>query len=242
MKKQRGVCVEINGVFYESYRSASRAVKCDDITIKNRCLSDKFPNYKIVPIDHSKKRCPTCGKVKLLKEFSKNTRAISKLQSACKQCDKERREKNKEKNKEYQRVYYKKNKNKIRKQGSEWKRKKRENDTAYKLNSNMGHAINMSLKGMKKGEHWETLAGYTYEELVIHLESLFTEGMSWENYGKGGWEVDHIIAASKWNITSTECQEFRDCWSLDNLQPLWELRNTEKGTKPMEPKYLIKPF
>ena len=104
-------------------------------------------------------------------------------------------------------------------------------------------SINKSLKGIKNGAHWETLAGYTCKELRIHLESLFTKGMSWDNYGKGKykWNIDHIIAKSKFNITSNTCQEFKDCWALLNLQPLWGVHNAGKKDKPMHPKYLIKP-
>ena len=105
----------------------------------------------------------------------------------------------------------------------------------------MKTGIYESLKGNKNGLHWETFVDYNLEGLMAHLESKFTEGMSWENYGKGGWVIDHIIAIHWWSITSYDCQGFKDCWSLDNLQPLWEIRNWEKGTNPMHLKYLIKP-
>ena len=76
---------------------------------------------------------------------------------------------------------------------------------------------------------------------MAHSEGKFTEGMSWDNYGRGGWVIDHIVAIRWWNITSNTCQDFKDCWALKNLQPLWDVRNMEKGDRPMESKYLIKP-
>jgi len=130
-----------------------------------------------------------------------------------------------------------------KKEINERQKKRRENDLIYRLNNNMGCLIRDSLRDGKNGRHWETLVGYTLNDLIKHLESRFTEGMTWENHGKGKnkWNIDHIIAISRWNITSYECQDFKDCWALKNLQPLWTIRNEEKGDKLMHPKYLIKP-
>src|SRR5882672_6840732 len=50
----------------------------------------------------------------------------------------------------------------------------------------------LRLSGVTKTTKTETLLGYTKVELYAHLEAQFREGMSWLNYGKGGWEVDHI--------------------------------------------------
>ena len=36
----------------------------------------------------------------------------------------------------------------------------------------------------------DNLLKYTANELKNHLENLFTDGMSWSNYGE--WQVDHI--------------------------------------------------
>lgn len=50
------------------------------------------------------------------------------------------------------------------------------------------------------------------------MESLFKNGMTWENYGE--WEVDHIVPLSKGGKHSPQ-----------NLQPLWRLENKIKGSK-----------
>ena len=108
----------------------------------------------------------------------------------------------------------------------------------------MSTAIWRSLKSGKNGAPWESLVDYDHLALMTHLESLFTEGMSWSNYGYGKdkWNIDHKIPIASFNITSKICQEFKDCWALDNLQPMWQVRNFEKGAKSMKPKYLIKPL
>jgi hypothetical protein len=56
--------------------------------------------------------------------------------------------------------------------------------------------------------------GYTPDELKTHLESLFTEGMTWGNYGD--WHIDHIKPVSRFDKTTP----VHIVNSLDNLQPL----------------------
>ena len=97
-----------------------------------------------------------------------------------------------------------------------------------RLSMNMSGGMRRSL--ISKGRrHWEDLVPYTADDLKKHLESLFQPGMSWENYGKFGWHIDHIIPKSFFQFTSTEDVEFKYCWSLDNLQPLWWRDNIVKS-------------
>lgn len=50
----------------------------------------------------------------------------------------------------------------------------------------------LRLSGSSKSTKAELLLGYTRADLYARLEAQFTDGMSWLNYGVGGWEVDHI--------------------------------------------------
>ena len=100
------------------------------------------------------------------------------------------------------------------------------------LDKRMGCVIWQSLRGNKKGRHWETLVGFSVEELRTHLEKQFTDGMSWKNFGE--WHIDHVIAKSRFNYEHPEEQEFRICWGLANLQPMWGKDNLSKHTKTMD--------
>jgi len=243
MKK---ISVEINGVFYESLRHVSRAIGCNYMTVKKRCLSDDFLNYKFVPfrITYTEKRCKTCGKIKPLNEFHVQATTRDGLRCHCKQCRAERKKEWNQDNSEHKREYNKEYSNTHKKERNIYEKERRKTDPAYKVNVSMSRAISVSLKNGKGGKHWEGLVDYDLGKLMIHLESKFTEGMNWDNYGWGDdkWNIDHEIAKCHFNITSADCQAFKDCWSLKNLQPLWQVRNFEKGNKPMHPKYLIKPF
>jgi hypothetical protein len=102
--------------------------------------------------------------------------------------------------------------------------------TSYGRISNRIHsALWRSLKGNKNGRSWEMLVGYTCTDLKKHLENLFSDGMTWENMGK--WHIDHIIPKSLFNYETEEDEEFKKCWALSNLQPLWAIDNLRKSNK-----------
>lgn len=111
-------------------------------------------------------------------------------------------------------------------------RDKLKNTLAYRLNNTMHSGIYENLKEnnvTKNGWSWSKLIGYTIKDLKAHLESQFTEGMNWENYGK--WHIDHIIPISFFQFTSPDNVEFKMCWRLENLRPLWAKDNMRKSNK-----------
>jgi len=99
----------------------------------------------------------------------------------------------------------------------------------HRLNRNMASGIRKSLHNNKNGRHWEDLVGYSWVQLKKHLEKQFKDGMTWENYGE--WHIDHIIPKSIFNFTKPEDYDFKRCWSLKNLRPLWAIENMSKFTK-----------
>ena len=48
------------------------------------------------------------------------------------------------------------------------------------------------------------LIGCSTSELMIHLESKFKEGMTWENHGL--WHVDHIQPCCSFDLQNLEEQ------------------------------------
>jgi len=65
--------------------------------------------------------------------------------------------------------------------------------------------------------------GYSALDLKTHISSLFTEGMSWDNYGE--WHVDHIIEIIK-HQKNTHPSIVN---ALSNLRPLWATSRTVNG-------------
>ena len=158
-----------------------------------------------------------------IKEYRENNRdKIKEYRENNRDKINEYRENNRDKIAEQHKEYYNNNRDKI----NEYMRKQYRNPF-NKLNKNVSSSIRRSLKGNKNGQHWETLVGYTAQELMDHLESLFWPGMSWENMGD--WHIDHIKPISSFSFTSPEEEEFLECWRLGNLQPLWGSDNISKG-------------
>jgi hypothetical protein len=126
----------------------------------------------------------------------------------------------------------------------EYKRKanlKARSTTSGILSSNTRTRISLSLKGTKKGQHWETLVGYNVTQLKHHLEKQFTPEMSWNNYGTY-WHIDHKIPISVFNYKTATDIDFKKCWSLKNLRPLEAKENIRKGAKlkkPFQPSLLM---
>ncbi len=116
----------------------------------------------------------------------------------------------------------------------EWNRKKY--DTVMgRIHSRMSREIARTLRGGKKLMGWQVALGYTSDDLARRLESLFTEGMTWDLFMRGYIHIDHAIPKSKFNFTSTNDIDFLRCWSLYNLQPMWAKENLSKGARILEP-------
>lgn len=145
-----------------------------------------------------------------------------------------------EKNRSRAREYYAKNREKVLErmsspEGREYSRNKmreRMEDDSLRLHSNVSRAIRASIKD-KLRRPWESLVGYTLDDLIFHLERQFLPGMSWKNHGKGKgkWHIDHIIPRALHSYESADDADFKACWALTNLRPLWSEQNISKHAK-----------
>jgi len=169
-----------------------------------------------------KKRCVICGKV--FKPKYSNQRCCSTV------CAKTKEGRTK-------RIYSKNTALRMRRQKE---RLRATTDVRYRLNRRMRSAVYTALKGKKNYRKWQGLVGYTTEDLKAHIEKRFLPGMSWANYGK--WHIDHVVPISAFNFTSPTHEDFKKCWALENLQPLWAADNIAKNNrleKPFQPSLAI---
>ena len=134
--------------------------------------------------------------------------------------------------------YYQKNKEKIKarveqyhqshkQENNEYKKRKYKTDVQYKLSELLRNRIRKSLKGNHKPGSAVKDMGCTVYELQLHLESQFTNGMSWDNHGQ--WHIDHIKPLASFDLTDPE--KFMEACHYTNLQPLWAKDNLSKGKK-----------
>jgi hypothetical protein len=117
------------------------------------------------------------------------------------------------KNKEYNA----KNKNKI----NIWRKKYLKSNNNAKITHYLRSRFYdvLKLNKTRKFTSVINLLGCSIEVFINHIESKFTKNMSWENYGKYGWHLDHIKPCSSFNLESEE--EQKKCFHYTNLQPLW---------------------
>lgn len=108
---------------------------------------------------------------------------------------------------------------------SQYYKLRRKQDPAFAAQCAVRGALGRLMKGFKvsKSSVFHSL-GYTAEELKAHLESQFTEGMSWANYGE--WHVDHIMPLFTFDCTNLE--EVKKANALKNLRPLWAKDNLRR--------------
>ena len=75
----------------------------------------------------------------------------------------------------------------------------------------------------------EDILGCSVDDYIKHLERQFTDGMSWDSYGRGSndWCIDHIIPTSR----AHNDDEIRYRLHYFNTRPLWFTNNIKKGNK-----------
>lgn len=138
-------------------------------------------------------------------------------------------ENNKEHRKEYMKNYRSENYDSIKQTKRTYEKNRKSIDPIYKLIGNFRTAIYTVLKenNVNKRGHYFEILGYTQEDLKIHLEKQFNNGMTWDNYGE--WHVDHIRPITSFTFKDISDDEFKECWSLENLQPMWGSENISKS-------------
>lgn len=131
---------------------------------------------------------------------------------------------NKQKRKAYYKEWVKNNPTYSKKYTKEYRK-----IPTNKIAANFRSRLNKALKGKNRLKSMIELTGCSIEHLINHLESKFTVGMTWDNYGIGGWEIDHILPCSSFDLTIPENQ--LKCFNYTNLQPLWVSDNRSKSNK-----------
>jgi len=137
----------------------------------------------------------------------------------------EYRKKNIEKERERRKEYYHNNKKLERVKSNEWKKNKIKTDGFYRMKINLRHRLRDYLFGETKSKRTHDIVGIDKESFKLYIESKFTKGMSWENYGK--WHLDHI----KPLCMAKDNEELLLLNHYTNLQPLWAEDNIKKNRK-----------
>lgn len=154
-------------------------------------------------------------------------------------------EKNKDTKKAYDKAYYQLNKGKISIRKTARTKKRKKEDPAFRLRILISSAINHALKfnqSSKNNVSCLEYLPYTVQDLKEHIEKQFKPWMNWSNHGKYNattwnnkdkttwtWNLDHKKPQSDLPYTSMTDDNFKICWSLDNLRPYSAKQNILDG-------------
>jgi hypothetical protein len=110
------------------------------------------------------------------------------------------------------------------------RRQKTKENVNFRLGIRLHSRVHFALKKSKNPIHeTEQLIGCTVDFLRTHLESQFTEGMTWDNWSYRGWHIDHILPCRAFDL-DVAIQE-KACFNWKNLRPMWGIPNISKGFK-----------
>ena len=125
----------------------------------------------------------------------------------------------------YDKLYRAENKQRIAQYKKEWQFKHKD-DPELKIKRNLRRRIHHVLNGVSKSASTLTLLGCSFEQFKQYIESRFTKGMTWDNYGPNGWHIDHIKPCHTFDLTDPKQQ--RECFHYSNQRPLWAKENLSR--------------
>ena len=108
-------------------------------------------------------------------------------------------------------------------------KERRKSDPIFKLANTARTRIVSFLKtrNINKKSSTAEMVGCSSKFLKEYLEKKFTLGMTWQNHGKHGWHIDHIVPLA----SATTAENMKKLMHYTNLQPMWATENLKKGNK-----------
>lgn len=192
------------------------------------------------------KKCKYCGEYFVPKRYNQKYCCIEHQKLFYKESNyhkiksKEHYSNNKDFYKLKHKEYYESHKQETIERGKRNRALRQKNDIDYVLKKRIREQIRDNLKryNAKKNFHTFELLGYTSEDLHNHLEKLFKKNsdnrglMSWDNIGEV-WHIDHIRPCASFvfynNDGSINYKAIKECWKLENLQPMYKEDNERKS-------------
>jgi hypothetical protein len=204
-------------------------MKCKECELE-KDISEFYKKGHYKGIQRYSLLCKGCHKNKYLvgNEEARKEYAI-RYRSMNNEKYKETRAKYRVKNKEKILEYTRRNSNAIKARTNEWRRNRIENDDLYKRSQAIRKAVSSGFRRMLKNKESRSIdiLGCSNEFFISYIESKFTEGMSWDNYGYYGWHLDHIKPIS----LAIDYDDIVKLSHYTNFQPLWRKDNLDKSNK-----------
>lgn len=110
---------------------------------------------------------------------------------------------------------------------SKYTKQKLATDLEFRLCHALRSRLCRAVKNNQKNGSAIRHLGCSISEFKQHIETLWKPGMTWENWARSGWHIDHIIPLSAFDLTDPA--QFIKACHYTNLQPLWASENFKKG-------------
>jgi len=188
---------------YMIYRTQNKKLK--EIRQPNNCIKCSEP---LVSMKKTSKTCAACKRT-----------TLTPIQKQCVVCQSDFIDKSRSKNKE------------VCSNKCDYKRGsfKELSTTQGKLKDRLRSRIRNCVKSERKSGSAIRDLGCTIEELKLYLESKFQPGMTWDNWSRCGWHIDHVVPLASFDLTDPE--QFKQACHYTNLQPLWAKDNLSKSDR-----------
>lgn len=181
------------------------------------------------------KKCLKCDSIQPFCNFYKQKSNKDGLQKICKSCFKHNTQlyyiENKNEHLKRTNSYFHSNKDKWKKYYADF-RLNHPKTPPQKLHTAVFDGIRRGLKKLnttKTHISLDVLGLENWDKFREYIESQFTEGMTWDNYGNkpNCWSIDHIIPISLAN----NIEEVNKLNHYTNLRPMWHIDNIKKRNK-----------
>ena len=189
-------------------------------------IAEKHKKYREANKEKEAERGKKYREANKEKEVERHKKYREANKEAIAEYHKQHNKVNKEANAEKAKQYYQANKGVILEKTSQYKKERYNSDPLFRLTCNMRNLIRQSLinGGYTKKSQTHEILGCSYDEYHQHIESQFTDGMSWERMSE--IHIDHRLPVS---AATTEA-EMLALNHHRNLQPLWKSDNLAKGS------------
>ena len=192
------------------------------------------------------KKCTHCGIDKPLADFNIKSQSADGHYSWCKVCSREHdkirhaTEEYKTRRRAYQLQWINQESTRQRRAtqraSSPYRQVRRAYQKRYnaiatnRLAARLRTRMSMALRG---SAHVPPELGCSIDEFKQHIECLFRQGMSWNNYGQ--WQLDHVRSLSTFDLSDR--QQYAAAAHYSNYQPLWKADNIRKGSGKERSRY-----
>ncbi len=171
------------------------------------------------------KICTVCDIDKPIDEFNKCKRNKDAHRFECKICQSKKQKNYNQNNPEISKNYRIVNKDILNIK----KNNKKKTDIQFKITCNLRTRLWGAIKNNFKSGSAVSDLGCTISDFKIYIEKQFKDGMTWENWGRDTWHLDHKNPLTNFDLTNRE--QLLMAVHYSNIQPLWANENLEKSSK-----------